>query len=109
MIDALQLLSASRFKGVLQCKNFWFTKVNEKLKHHESLYLFKRRFEKPFTIPQPDRISVIIGDITDEKWQIALATKNSNTVGRTIDRAPWVILMLSAVQKNKRNTYKISN
>ncbi|GFT31806.1 uncharacterized protein NPIL_461241 [Nephila pilipes] len=63
-----------------------------KLKHNESLvdYIYSKDalLEKaPFTIPQPDRISMIIGDITDEKWQIALATLNSYTVEELIDRA----------------------
>ncbi|GFR05115.1 uncharacterized protein TNCT_37241 [Trichonephila clavata] len=63
-----------------------------KLRHSETLvdYIYAKDalLEKtPFTIPQPDRISMIIGDITEEKWQIASATQNSITVEELIDRA----------------------
>ncbi|GFQ69158.1 uncharacterized protein TNCT_37691, partial [Trichonephila clavata] len=55
----------------------------------------------PFTIPQPDRISMIIGDITEEKWQIALATQNSTTVEELIDRATALDAIRSTIQDKK--------
>ncbi|GFU37504.1 putative gypsy-29-i dr [Nephila pilipes] len=82
-----------------------------KLKHNESLvdYICSKDalLEKaPFTIPQPDRISMIIGDITDEKWQIALATQNSNTVEELIDRATALDAIRSAKQEHKKHSTK---
>ncbi|GFT98843.1 uncharacterized protein NPIL_213531 [Nephila pilipes] len=99
-----------------------------KLKHNESLvdYIYSKDalLEKaPFTIPQPDRISMIIGDITEEKWQIALATQNSNTVEEfvnacmryhratlknteLIDRATALDAIRSAKQEHKRHSTK---
>ncbi|GBO02941.1 hypothetical protein AVEN_82182-1 [Araneus ventricosus] len=41
----------------------------------------------PFTMSQSDGISMIIFDITEEKWKIALATQNSTTLEELIDRA----------------------
>ncbi|GFU42420.1 putative gypsy-29-i dr [Nephila pilipes] len=82
-----------------------------KLKHNESLvdYIYSKDalLEKaPFTIPQPDRISMIIGDITDEKWQIALATQNSNTIEELIDRATALDAIRSAKQEHKKHSTK---
>ncbi|GFU36356.1 uncharacterized protein NPIL_435411, partial [Nephila pilipes] len=82
-----------------------------KLKNNESLvdYIYSKDalLEKaPFTIPQPDRISMIIGDITDEKWQIALATQNSNTIEELIDRATALDAIRSAKQEHKKHSTK---
>ncbi|GFU15457.1 uncharacterized protein NPIL_556161 [Nephila pilipes] len=70
---------------------------------------FKRQalLEKaPFTIPQPDRISMIIGNITEEKWQIALATQNLNTVEELIDRATALDAIRRAKQEHKKHSTK---
>ncbi|KAF8763425.1 Retrovirus-related Pol polyprotein like [Argiope bruennichi] len=82
-----------------------------KLRHNESLvdYIYSKDalLEKaPFTIPQPDRISMIIGDITEEKWQIALATQNTNTVEELIDRATALDAIRSAKQEHKKHSPK---
>ncbi|GFV66506.1 uncharacterized protein TNCV_2271691 [Trichonephila clavipes] len=80
-----------------------------KLKHNESLvdiifYSNDTLLEKaPFTIPLPRRISMIIGDITEEKWQIALATQNSNTVEELIDRSTTLDAIHSAKQDHKKH------
>ncbi|GFU29380.1 uncharacterized protein TNCV_1239831 [Trichonephila clavipes] len=55
----------------------------------------------PFTIPQQNRISRIIGDVTEEKWQFALATQNSSTVEELIDRAMTHDAVRSVKQENK--------
>ncbi|GFV76702.1 uncharacterized protein TNCV_4729221 [Trichonephila clavipes] len=78
-----------------------------KLRHNESLvdYIYSKDalLEKvPFTIPQIDRISMIVDDITEEKWQIALATKNSNTVEELIDRPTALDAIRSAKQEHKK-------
>ncbi|GFU37067.1 CCHC-type domain-containing protein [Nephila pilipes] len=44
---------------------------------------------------------MIIGDITEEKWQIALATQNSITVEESIDRATALGAIRSVKQENK--------
>ncbi|GFX71896.1 transposable element Tcb1 transposase [Trichonephila clavipes] len=44
-----------------------------------------------------------IGDITEEKWQIALATQNSNTVEELIDRATALDAICSAKQEHKKH------
>ncbi|GFT68730.1 uncharacterized protein NPIL_142451 [Nephila pilipes] len=77
-----------------------------KLKPRETLddYIYAKDalLEKaPFTIPQPDRISMITGDITEEKWQIDLATQNSITVEELIDRAIALDAIQSALQEKK--------
>ncbi|GFU15320.1 uncharacterized protein NPIL_11611 [Nephila pilipes] len=77
-----------------------------KLKPSETLvdYIYAKEtlLEKaPFTIPHPNRISMIIGDITEEKWQIASATKNSITVKELIDRAIALDVIRSAIQEKK--------
>ncbi|GFQ90393.1 uncharacterized protein TNCT_466241 [Trichonephila clavata] len=77
-----------------------------KLRHSETLvdYIYAKDalLEKaPFTIPQPDHISMIIGDITEEKWQIALATQNSITVEELIDRATALDKIRSTIQDKK--------
>ncbi|GFS53422.1 uncharacterized protein NPIL_44271 [Nephila pilipes] len=71
-----------------------------KLKPSETLvdYIYAK---VPFTIPQPDRISMIIGDITERKWQIALATQNSITVEELIDRAIALDAIRSAIEEKK--------
>ncbi|GFT37453.1 uncharacterized protein NPIL_251931 [Nephila pilipes] len=102
---------ASRFKRRITMQEFLAHQSERKLKHHESLvdYIYSKDalLEKaPFTIPQPDRISVIIGDITDEKWQIALATQNSNTVEELIDRATALDAIRSAKQEHKKHSTK---
>ncbi|GFW93800.1 uncharacterized protein TNCV_4220811 [Trichonephila clavipes] len=66
--------------------------IERKLRHNgslvDSIYSNDALSEKaPLTIPQLDRISIFIGEIKEEKWQIALAIQNSNTVERLIDRA----------------------
>ncbi|GFQ89647.1 uncharacterized protein TNCT_508051 [Trichonephila clavata] len=83
---------ASRFRRRITMQEFLSHQSERKLRHSETLvdYIYAKDalLEKaPFTIPQPDRISMIIGDITEEKWQIALATQNSITVEELIDRA----------------------
>ncbi|GFR10140.1 uncharacterized protein TNCT_66151 [Trichonephila clavata] len=77
-----------------------------KLRHSETLvdYIYAKDalLEKaPFTIPQPDRVSMIIGDITVEMWQIALATQNSITVEELIDRATALDAIQSTIQDKK--------
>ncbi|XP_023243381.1 uncharacterized protein LOC111641443 [Centruroides sculpturatus] len=96
----------SRFKRRITMQEFLAYQADRKLKRNESLvdYIYAKDalLEKaPFTIPQPDRISMIIGDITEEKWQIALATQNSNTVEELIDRA----MALDAI-RNMQHEYK---
>ncbi|GFX64060.1 retrovirus-related Pol polyprotein from transposon opus [Trichonephila clavipes] len=73
-------------------QDFLAHQSERKLRHNESLvdYICSKDalLEKvPFNIPQPDHISMIIGDIKEEKWQIALAIQNSNTVEELIHRA----------------------
>ncbi|GFS97393.1 uncharacterized protein NPIL_366981 [Nephila pilipes] len=102
---------ASRFKRRITMQEFLAHQSERKLKHNESLvdYIYSKDalLEKaPFTIPQPDRISMIIGDITDEKWQIALATQNSNTVEELIDRATALDAIRSAKQEHKKHSTK---
>ncbi|GFT16355.1 uncharacterized protein NPIL_84131, partial [Nephila pilipes] len=102
---------ASRFKRRITMHEFLAHQSERKLKHNESLvdYIYSKDalLEKaPFTIPQPDRISMIIGDITDEKWQIALATQNSNTVEELIDRATALDAIRSAKQEHKKHSTK---
>ncbi|CAL1284200.1 unnamed protein product [Larinioides sclopetarius] len=85
-----------------------------KWRHNETLvdYIYAKDalLEKaPFTIPQPDRISMIIGDITKEKWQIALATQNTNTVEELIDRATALDDIRSAKQEHKKHSPKSQN
>ncbi|GFW65823.1 uncharacterized protein TNCV_586491 [Trichonephila clavipes] len=76
---------ASRFKRRITMQDFSAHQSERKMKHSETLvdYIYAKDalLEKaPFTIPQQDRISMIIGDVTEEKWQIALSTQNSDTV-----------------------------
>ncbi|GFS78005.1 uncharacterized protein NPIL_18131, partial [Nephila pilipes] len=102
---------ASRFKRRITMQEFLAHQSERKLKHNESLvdYIYSKDalLEKaPFTIPQPDRISMIIGDITEEKWQIALATQNSNTVEELIDRATALDAIRSAKQEHKKHSTK---
>ncbi|GFU10523.1 putative gypsy-29-i dr, partial [Nephila pilipes] len=102
---------ASRFKRRITLQDFLAHQSERKLKHNESLvdYIYSKDslLEKaPFTIPQPDRISMIIGDITEEKWQIALATQNSNTVEELIDRATALDAIRSAKQEHKKHSTK---
>ncbi|GFT73892.1 uncharacterized protein NPIL_236301 [Nephila pilipes] len=102
---------ASRFKRRITMQEFLAHQSERKLKHNESLvdYIYSKDalLEKaPFTIPQPDRISMIIGDITKEKWQIALATQNSNTVEELIDRATALDAIRSAKQEHKKHSTK---
>ncbi|GFS34536.1 uncharacterized protein NPIL_466681, partial [Nephila pilipes] len=102
---------ASRFKRRITMQEFLAHQSERKLKHNESLvdYIYSKDalLEKaPFTIPQPDRISMIICDITDEKWQIALATQNSNTVEELIDRATALDAIRSAKQEHKKHSTK---
>ncbi|GFW92510.1 putative gypsy-29-i dr [Trichonephila clavipes] len=80
-----------------------------KMKHSETLvdYIYAKDalLEKaPFTIPQQDRISMIISDVTEEKWQIALATQNSYTVEELIDRATSLDAIRSVKQENKKQS-----
>ncbi|GFT79774.1 uncharacterized protein NPIL_673082 [Nephila pilipes] len=49
---------------------------------------------------------MIIGDITEEKWQIELATQNSNTVEELIDRATALDAIRSAKQERKKHSTK---
>ncbi|GFS78857.1 hypothetical protein NPIL_325641 [Nephila pilipes] len=44
---------------------------------------------------------MIIGDVTEEKWQIAVATQNSITVEESIDRATALGAIRSTKQENK--------
>ncbi|GFS55173.1 uncharacterized protein TNIN_433501 [Trichonephila inaurata madagascariensis] len=46
---------------------------------------------------------MIIGDIAEEKWQIALATENSNTVEELIGRATALHAIRSAKQEHKKH------
>ncbi|GFQ99875.1 CCHC-type domain-containing protein [Trichonephila clavata] len=48
---------------------------------------------------------MIIGDITEEKWQTALATQNSNTIEELIDRAT-ALDAISAKQEHKKHSPK---
>ncbi|GFS72450.1 uncharacterized protein NPIL_649651 [Nephila pilipes] len=81
-------------------QEFLSHQIKRKLKPSETLvdYIYAKA---PFTIPQPDRISMIIGDITEEKWQIALATQNSITVEELIDRAIALDAIRSAIEEKK--------
>ncbi|GFS54275.1 putative gypsy-29-i dr [Nephila pilipes] len=102
---------ASRFKRRITMQEFLAHQSERKLKHNESLvdYIYSKDalLEKaPFTIPQPDRISMIIGDITEEKWQIALATQNTNTVEELIDRATALDAICTAKQEHKKHSTK---
>ncbi|GFT95488.1 putative gypsy-29-i dr [Nephila pilipes] len=102
---------ASRFKRRITMQEFLAHQSERILKHNESLvdYIYSKDalLEKaPFTIPQPDRISMIIGDIAEEKWQIALATQNSNTVEELIDRATALDAIRSAKQEHKKHSTK---
>ncbi|KAF8778276.1 Transposon Tf2-6 polyprotein like [Argiope bruennichi] len=102
---------ASRFKRRITMQEFLAHQSERKLRHNESLvdYIYSKDalLEKaPFTIPQPDRISMIIGDITEEKWQIALATQNTNTVEELIDRATALDAIRSAKQEHKKHSPK---
>ncbi|GFU07485.1 putative gypsy-29-i dr [Nephila pilipes] len=102
---------ASRFKRRITMQEFLAHQSERKLKHNESLvdYIYSKDalLEKaPITILQPDRISMIIGDITEEKWQIALATQNSNTVEELIDRATALDAIRSAKQEHKKHSTK---
>ncbi|KAF8797133.1 hypothetical protein HNY73_001436 [Argiope bruennichi] len=77
-----------------------------KLEHSETLvdYIYAKDalLEKvPFTIPLPDRISMMIVDNTEEKWQIALATQNYITVEELIDRATALDAIRSTKQEKK--------
>ncbi|GFY31268.1 uncharacterized protein TNCV_752301 [Trichonephila clavipes] len=83
---------ASRFKRRITMQEFLAHQSERKMKHSETLvdYIYAKDalLEKAlFTIPQQVRISMIIGDVTEEKWQIALAIQNSDTVEELIDRA----------------------
>ncbi|GBN18593.1 hypothetical protein AVEN_112910-1 [Araneus ventricosus] len=71
----------SIFKRRITMQEILANKSDRKLKRNENLvdYFYPKDslLEKNvFTIPQSDRISVIIGDITEEKWQIVLAPQN---------------------------------
>ncbi|GFQ94655.1 reverse transcriptase domain-containing protein [Trichonephila clavata] len=94
---------ASRFRRRITMHKFLSHQSERKLRHSETLvdYIYAKDafLEKAhFTIPQPDRISMIIGDITEEKWQIALATQNSITVEDLIDRATALDAIRSTIQ-----------
>ncbi|GFX66343.1 CCHC-type domain-containing protein [Trichonephila clavipes] len=102
---------ASRFKRRITVQEILDHQNERKLRHNGSLvdYIYSKDtlMEKaPFTIPQTDRISMIIGDITEEKWQIALATQNSNTVEELIDRATTLDAIRSAKQKHNKYSPK---
>ncbi|GFT99134.1 RT_RNaseH_2 domain-containing protein, partial [Nephila pilipes] len=63
---------ASRFKRRITLQEFLAHQSERKLKYNESLvdYIYSKDAllkKAPFTIPQPDRISMIICDITNEK------------------------------------------
>ncbi|GBO09615.1 hypothetical protein AVEN_146280-1 [Araneus ventricosus] len=80
-----------------------------KLKRNETLvdynYAKDALLEKaPFTIPQSNKISMIIGDITEEKRQIALVTQNYATVKELIDRAT-AIDAIRNMQHEKKSLY----
>ncbi|GFW07993.1 uncharacterized protein TNCV_2977621 [Trichonephila clavipes] len=80
-----------------------------KMKHRETLvdYIYAKDalLEKaPFTIPQQDRISMIIGNVTEEKWQTALTTQNSDTVEKLIDRATSLNAIRTVKQENKKQS-----
>ncbi|GBL88570.1 hypothetical protein AVEN_195585-1 [Araneus ventricosus] len=82
---------------------------DRKLKRNESLvnYIYAKDalLEKaPFTIPQSNNISMIIGDITEEKRQIALVTQNYSTVEELIDRAT-AIDAIRNMQHEKKSLY----
>ncbi|GBO19420.1 hypothetical protein AVEN_210199-1 [Araneus ventricosus] len=68
-----------RFKRHITIQEFLAHESDRKLKRNESLvdciYAKGDLLESaPFKIPRSDRISMIFGDITEEEWQIALAT-----------------------------------
>ncbi|GFV27396.1 uncharacterized protein TNCV_3795911 [Trichonephila clavipes] len=100
---------ASRFKRRITIQEFLAHQNEQKLRHNESLvdlYLFKIRYfgeKTPFTIPQSHGISMMIGDITEEKWQSALATQNSNTVEELTDGATALDAFRSSKQKHKKH------
>ncbi|GFY34952.1 uncharacterized protein TNCV_155251 [Trichonephila clavipes] len=98
---------ASRFKRRITMQEFLAHQSEQKMKHSETLvdYIYAKDalLEKaPFTIPQQDRISKVIGDVTEEKWQIALATQNSDTIEELIDRATSLDAIRSVKQENKK-------
>ncbi|GFX53016.1 putative gypsy-29-i dr [Trichonephila clavipes] len=100
---------ASRFKRRIAMQEFLAHQSERKMRHSETLvdYIYAKDalLEKaPFTIPQQDRISNIIGDVTEEKWQIALATQNSDTVEELIDRATSLDAIRSVKQENKKQS-----
>ncbi|GBM57373.1 hypothetical protein AVEN_127103-1 [Araneus ventricosus] len=71
----------SRFKRRITIQEFSAHQSDRKLKRNESLldYIYAKDalLEKaPLTTSQSDRLSMIIGDITEEKWQIDLAIQN---------------------------------
>ncbi|GFX60472.1 uncharacterized protein TNCV_1181911 [Trichonephila clavipes] len=99
---------ASRFKRCITMQEILAHQRAQKLRHNESLvdYIYSKDalLEKAsFTIPQLDRISMIIGDITEKKWQIALAPQNSNIVEELIDWTTALNAIHSAEQKHKKH------
>ncbi|GBL70415.1 hypothetical protein AVEN_206587-1 [Araneus ventricosus] len=76
----------SRFKRGITMQEFLTHQSDHKLKRTESLmdYIYAKDalLEKaPFITSRSDHISMIIGNITEEKWQIALATQNPTYCG----------------------------
>ncbi|GFX28116.1 hypothetical protein TNCV_424431 [Trichonephila clavipes] len=49
---------------------------------------------------------MIIGDVTEEKWQIALAIQNSGTVEELGDRATSLDAILNVKQENKKQSLR---
>ncbi|GFV68785.1 putative gypsy-29-i dr [Trichonephila clavipes] len=99
---------ASRYKRRITMQEFLAHQSERKMKHSETLvdYIYAKYalLEKtPFTIPQEDRIS-IIGDVTEEKWQIALVTPNSDTVEELVDRATSLDAIRTFKQENKKQS-----
>ncbi|GFT68867.1 uncharacterized protein NPIL_617761 [Nephila pilipes] len=80
----------------------WKTALASRFRRRITMQKFLSHQKKAlFTIPQPDSISMIIGDITEEKWQIALTTQNAITVEELIDRAIALDAIRSAIQEKK--------
>ncbi|GFX62151.1 uncharacterized protein TNCV_2228771 [Trichonephila clavipes] len=98
---------ASRFKRLVAMHEFLAHQSERKRKYSETLvdYIYAKVAlpeKAPLAIPQ-DRIS-IIGDVTEEKWQIALATQNSDT-GEEVDRTK----SLDAIRNSRRNSNRNRN
>ncbi|GFU34838.1 uncharacterized protein NPIL_628401 [Nephila pilipes] len=83
-----------------------------KLKQSEKLvdYTYAKDYlleNASFTIPRPDRISMVIGDITEVKRQIALATQNSITIEELIDTDTPIIKEYDSSEEESESAAEI--